>query len=87
MPDRWTIIARTPEETHVYLTDLVADDTTDPARPSAWDGGAEAALVRVKDDLSFPEDWVSTPGWDLSLSPGRPHDSVMESATVHDETA
>jgi hypothetical protein len=27
--------------------------------------------------LDFPADWVDTPGWDVSVSPGDPHPTLM----------
>lgn len=71
----WYLIVVTPTGTHVY-----------PVVP-ADDAGRAAAVSAARRTHSVPADDVDAAGWDLSLSQGEPHPSLLArpDVTLHDQ--
>ena len=74
MADTWYAICRTPAPS---IDVWPVGDMSDMVLAQAY---VDAILAL----LSYPADWFNTDGWDLSLSPGTPHPSLLAQATVHD---
>ena len=69
----WYLIVRTPTEgSHIY--------------PVGTDSGAFEGYVQAAVSIhGAPEDWAFTGlGWDLSLTQGEPHSTLLAQSTVHE---
>jgi hypothetical protein len=68
----WWLIIRTPDGMHIYeLGEVDGEDLS-------------AAIMARAAEVGVPDDWYARPeeGWELSLTAGEPHPSVMEQATT-----
>ncbi|MDP9799340.1 hypothetical protein J2S43_007852 [Catenuloplanes nepalensis] len=69
----WWAIVATPEGLHAFeLGDVTAEEVS-------------ARLATIRAELAVPEDWYLDEArrWDVQVSPGDPHPSLLERATVH----
>lgn len=75
--DDWYLILRTPGDgVHVYP---IADDS--PGSAALRD----AQLAAASSIHSVPNDWVNVSGWDMSVTQGEPHPSLLATANVHED--
>lgn len=80
MDNHWFLIVRAPDGMHVFWCGPY--DTSGPDADAA--ATALGALVETyKVELGVPADHVDNPDWDLSLSMGMPHPTLLARATLH----
>lgn len=80
MADVWYLIVRTPPsavDIWPIGEDACSIDPTIVARTAAYVAAAEVAV-------GCPADWNFLPGYDVSMGPGIPAESLLAVATVHD---
>lgn len=71
----WWLIVQTPSGLHLWNLGRPADEQRDDL------------ILRARTHIGFPAGDALLPGagnWDLALSPGEPHGTLLHRATVHD---
>jgi hypothetical protein len=69
--DSWWLIVHTPTGVHCHELGALDDQARD------------ARIGEITASLPVPEDWLSLAGWQVLTSPGQPHPSLLQRATVH----